>query len=107
MEVLKKRTREELEAGNTDQATQAALDILQQRKIVKVRRHVQATGEVKSEVPAKYTQFKLIGDHGAKPAVVEAPKTAEPAKKEEEKSAPLFKPIQGGNFGGVDLAKAQ
>ena len=54
---------------------------------------MQATGEVKSEVPAKYTQFKLIGDHGAKPAVVEAPKTAEPAKKEEEKSAPLFKPI--------------
>ena len=35
--------------------------MLGQRKIVKVKRHVQETGEVKTSVPDKPAPFKLVG----------------------------------------------
>lgn len=66
-------TREQLEAGDygeeaddvaptkNDGNFAASMSAIAQRKIVKVKRHIQQTGEVKSEVPSKPAQFKLAG----------------------------------------------
>ena len=70
-------TREQLEAGdegsddgpdtrgNEGGAGTADASVLAARKIVKVKRHVQQTGEVKTEVPSKPAQFKLAGSLSA------------------------------------------
>ena len=42
-------------------SSSATQGVLAQRKIVKVKRHVQATGEVVTETPARPAVFKLVG----------------------------------------------
>lgn len=60
-------TREQIEAGDYGEeddnvdvdpaSSRATLEQLAQRKIIKVKRHIQSTGEVKEETPKKPTSF--------------------------------------------------
>ena len=126
-------TREQLEAGDygseADEAdknatNKASADVLGQRKIVKVKRHIQATGEVKTDVPSKPTQFKLVGNFTAPTASAGDAKpstfnfSANGGKAAEDKAAApesknlfgnggqqKFAVASGGTFGGLKIGE--
>ena len=130
-------TREQLEAGEygseADEADQngmnkASAAVLGERKIVKVKRHIQATGEVKTDVPGKPTQFKLVGALSKGPAATTSTANAEKptfqfnansAKPADEKpnaasesknlfgenGTKKFAVANGGTFGGVKVGE--
>lgn len=129
-------TREQLEAGDygseaddqenpSTSMNKASAVALGERKIVKVKRHIQQTGEVKTDVPAKPAQFKLVGSLSSGTAPIAAAKTATfqfsatpaPQKPAEDKKetttesknlfgdtgSKKFAIASGGSFGGVNL----
>ena len=105
----------------------ASAAVLGERKIVKVKRHIQATGEVKTDVPGKPTQFKLVGALSKGPAATSSANTSKPtfqfnansAKPADEKTNPAsesknlfgdngtkkFAVANGGTFGGVKVGE--
>ena len=105
----------------------ASAAVLGERKIVKVKRHIQETGEVKTDVPGKPTQFKLVGALSKGPATTSTDKASKPtfqfnassAKPADEKAntssesknlfgdngTKKFAVANGGTFGGVKLGE--
>ena len=96
----------------------ATIQAIQNRKIVRVKRHNPSTGEVKSEDITKPATFKLAGKLGtsvsstasttaSKPTFAFTPAAAktEAPKEEKPQEAKKFTVASGGSFGGVDLSK--